>query len=160
MSSIKKSTRRPVSWKIARKLTISASARAAAGVGGAGLAGSAAGCGGGDFWGAASSRPIRTRTDSAKLASVRYGRKGSVAVATATPFASKISRTPTIRATLIAGCLPLLLSGALNMGISDHNLRNHELAGPGTGGSAWSHPILSALSPERLLAAGSAHARL
>src|ERR1700730_16197144 len=56
MSSIKKSTRRPFSWSIARKLTISASARAAAGAGGAGLAGSACGFDGGGFWRAGSSR--------------------------------------------------------------------------------------------------------
>src|SRR5215472_5043193 len=101
MLSIKKSTRRPFSWSIARKLTISASARAAAGAGGAALAGSACGFDGDGFW-PGSSRPIRTRTDSAKVASVRYGRKGSVAGATAAPLTARISRTPRIKATLIA----------------------------------------------------------
>src|SRR6516165_6113675 len=102
MLSIKKSTRRPFSWSIARKLTISASGRAAAGADGAALAGSACGSDRGRFWRVVSSRPIRTRTDSAKVASVRYGRKGSVAGATAAPFTARINRTPRIKATLIA----------------------------------------------------------
>src|SRR6266550_1890517 len=50
-----------------------------AGAGGAGLAGSACGFDAGDLWRAGNSRPTRTRTDSASVAPVRYGRKGSVA---------------------------------------------------------------------------------
>ena len=72
----------------------------------AGLAGSACGFDAGGFWRAGSSRPMKTRTGSAKLASVRYGRKDSVAGATAAPFTARISRTPTIKATLITDAYP------------------------------------------------------
>src|SRR5215472_3528388 len=121
MLSIRKSTRRPFSWSIARKLTISASARAAAGAGGAARAGSACGFDEGGFWRAGSSRPIRTRTDNAKVASVRYGRKGSVAGATAAPFTAKISRTPRIKATLIADAYLCCSLVRLKYVIGDYN---------------------------------------
>src|SRR5215472_6943747 len=120
MLSIKKSTRRPFSWCIARKLTISASARAAAGAGGAAIAGSACGFDQGGFW-PSSSRPIRTTTDSAKAASDRYDRKGSVAGATAAPFTARISRTPRIKAILIADTYLCLLCGAAQYVIGDYN---------------------------------------
>src|SRR5215469_17268499 len=120
MLSIKKSTRRPFSWSIARKLTISASAWAAAGAGGVARAGSACGFDEGGFWRAGSSRPIRTRTDSAKVASVRYGRRGSVAGATAAPFTARISRTPRIKATLIADAT-FAARGCAQYAIGDYN---------------------------------------
>src|SRR6516164_1104533 len=132
MLSIKKSTRRPFSWSIARKLTISASARAEAGADGAALAGSACGFDGGGFWRVVSSRPIRTRTDSAKVASVRYGRKGSVAGATAAAFTARISRTPRIKATLIADpylCCSLVRLNMSLATITGTQIENLEPAG-------------------------------
>src|SRR5215471_14213671 len=120
MLSIKKSTRRPFSWSIARELTISASARAAAGAGGAAIAGSACGFDRGGFW-PSSSKPIRTTTDSAKVASDRYDRKGSIAGATAAPFTAKISRTPRIKATLIADTYLCCSLVRLKYVIGDYN---------------------------------------